>query len=136
MIKYSHNFERDFRWYLKVRHLFNFDGAKDYFTKTGESAVQYDKNGVSGKVAFYLWDSQGKIVKTKHPNLLYTILKTKGSVNLHIKMYAEDLANLTLIGLEVRAFAIKIKAPSWFRESITRQRYKLVPYQTNTSNPK
>lgn len=159
--KYSVEFERDFNWYLSMRHNFNFDGALDYFKRTvqiykrkvGEEEYQlqnempfatfketypnlvsgnsvksfsdgmffeyaftpaayqivlFDKNGVSGKEAFYQWDSNGKILPTKHANL-FSLLKTKGSANLHIKMYAEDRAKglLPLIEFSVKQ-AIKI----------------------------
>lgn len=161
-MKYSISFERDFKWYLLVRHLFNFDGSSSYFKRTvqiykrkvGEKEYQlqneipfatfketystmvsgysvktfsdgmffeyafipaaypiilFDKNGVTGKEAFYQWDSNGKILSTRHPNLLLSLLKTKGSVNLNIKMYAEDRAkgSLPLINFSVRQ-AIKI----------------------------
>lgn len=112
--KYNQNFERDFKWYLSMRHIFNFDGVKDY----------YNKKGVSGKEAFFQWDSNGKILKTKHPNLLKALLKTKGSTNLHIKMYAEDRAACNFSGLEFRALCIKFKAPYWFREAVENQKFK------------
>ncbi len=123
-MKYSKEFERDFKWYLSMRHKFNFDGCNDYFDKKGNQLIKYDKNGFSGKEAFYIRDSTGKIVSTKHPNLLKTLYKTKGSTNLHIQMYAEDRANLRLSGLELRGLCIKFKAPSWFREAINKQAIK------------
>jgi hypothetical protein len=121
---YSENYERDFNWYLKVRHLFNFDGNKEYFNKKGEDIIVADKNGVDGKEAFYKWDSNGKILPTKHPNILHTLLKTKGSVNLHIKMYAEDRAKGLFPFIEFRAFCIKYKCPSWFRDAVENQKIK------------
>lgn len=86
--------------------------------------IIYNKEGVNGKEAFYQWDSNGKIVPTKHPNILFTLLKTKGSVNLHIKMYAEDRARGLFPYIEFRAFCIKYKCPSWFREAVENQKCK------------
>lgn len=123
--KYNHNFERDFKWYLSMRHKFNFDGAVGYWNKKGEPIVQYDRNGVDGKEAFFQWDSNGKIKPTKHPNLLHTLLKTKGSTNLHIKMYAEDRVACNMGFIEFRALCIHFKAPMWFREAVERQKVKL-----------
>lgn len=123
-MKYNEAFERDFNWYLKVRHKFNFDGASDYFNKKGKPIIVYDKNGVSGKEAFYRWDSNGQIVPTKHPNLLKCLLKTKGSVNLHIKMYAEDRAKGLFPLIEFRALCIQLKSPQWFRQAVEQQKFK------------
>lgn len=124
-MKYSKEFERDFKWYLSMRHKFNFDGSNNYTDKKGRELIIYDKKGVSGKEAFYIRDSRGKIVPTKHPNLLKCLYKTKGSVNLHIKMYAEDIASYNWNKLEMRALCIKFKAPNWFREAIVNQSNKL-----------
>lgn len=124
MKKYNPNFERDFNWYLSMRHKFNFDGVHLYYNKNGESIIQYDKNGVSGKEAFYIWDSMGKIKPTKHPNILFTLLKVKGSTNLHIKMYAEDRAACNINKLEFRALCIHFKSPQWFFDAVERQKFK------------
>jgi len=181
--KYSLEFERDFKWYLKMRVMFNFDGALDYFKrtvqiykrKTGDKEYQllnempfatfkgtypamvsgnsvkqfsdgmffeygclpcaypiilFDKNGVSGKEAFFQWDSNGKILPTKHPNLLHKLLKTKGSVNLHIKMYSEDRAKGLFTLIEFRAFCIKYSCPAWFKEAVECQKFKY--YEVST----
>jgi hypothetical protein len=128
--KYSLEFERDFKWYLKMRTMFNFDGSNSYHNKKGQDIIIYDKNGVSGKEAFYKWDSNGKILPTKHPNILHTLLKTKGSVNLHIKMYAEDRAKGLFPLIEFRAFCIKYKCPTWFKEAVERQKFKYYDVST------
>lgn len=176
-MKYSDSFNRDFNWYLKMRHKFDFDGSNDYSKQSiqifkrntgsadyelinevpfntfkdqyptmfdGECVKRFsdgvfadhalslksepiiisDKKGVSGKEAFFQFDSNGVIVPTKHPNLLQTLLKTKGSVNLHIKMYAEDRASGLFPGYEFRAFCIKYRCPPWFKEAVERQKFK------------
>jgi hypothetical protein len=118
------NFDRDFKWYLSMRHIFNFDGSNFYFNKKGDNIIQYDKNGINGKEAFFQWDSNGKIKPTRHPNILKTLLKTKGSVNLHIKMYAEDRAECNLNKIEFRSLCIKYKSPNWFRNAVENQKMK------------
>lgn len=124
MAKYKAHFNRDFNWYLSMRNKFTFDGEADYVNKKGENIIQYDPNGVDGKKAFFDWDSKGKIQPTRHPNILHTILKVKGSVNLHIKQYAEDRVRGTFPFIEFRALCIKLKAPYWFREAVENQKTK------------
>lgn len=82
--KYSKSFNRDFSFYLSVRYKFNFAGVKDI-------EVSRDSKAISGKQAFHIFDSQGKLVPTKHPHLLKTLVRAKKSIDLHIEMYAEDL---------------------------------------------
>ncbi len=123
-MKFSDNFDRDFRWYLSVRHMFNFDGCAKYFDKKGNDIIVYNKNGASAKECFYKWDTNGKILPTKHPNILHTLLKTKGSVNLHIKMFAEDRANGCYPLIEFKDFCKKYKVPLWFIDSVEKQKFK------------
>lgn len=123
--KYNQNFERDFNWYLSIRHIFNFDGQKDYYNKYGEDIIIYDKKGIDGKKAFFEYDSNGRISPTKHPNLLHTLLKVKGSTNLHIKMYAEDRANGLLPLNELDIICKDLKSPSWFKEAIENLKIKI-----------
>lgn len=52
--------------------------------------AKFDINGKSAKECFYLHDSTGKIVPTLEPELLYSLYKCKGSINFHIKMWAES----------------------------------------------
>jgi hypothetical protein len=35
-MKYSQKFEKDFKWYLSIRNIFNFDGNNAYFDKKGK----------------------------------------------------------------------------------------------------
>lgn len=110
-MKYSANFLRDFNWYLKVRHVFTFDGQP-------ERDIIYDRGGIDGRRAFYFFDSVGRLKPTRHPNLLKALLKTKGSVNLHIKMYKEDRLKGLLSPVEFRGMCIKWKAPKWFYNAV------------------
>ncbi len=123
-MKYKESFNRDFNWYLSMRHNFKFDGCAEYHNKKGELIIQYDPNGIDGKKAFYLYDSSGEIRKTKHPNLLHALLKTKGSVNLHIKMYAEDRASGILPKYELLEMCKEFNAPEWFFSAVENQKMK------------
>jgi hypothetical protein len=105
------------KWYLKVRHYFNFDG------KPFEE-IKFDRNGIDGIKAFYLVDSNGKkaIKPTKHPNIYKTIFKIKGSVNLHIKMWAEDRAKGILPKLLFDEMAKELDLPTWVVEAVENQK--------------
>lgn len=107
-----------------MRHKFNFDGLHSYIDTQGNKIVNYDKNGVSGKEAFFKYDSNGVILSTRHPNIFNSLLKTKGSCNLHIKMYAQDRASCNLNKIEFRALCIYFKAPKWFRDAVEKQKVK------------
>lgn len=124
--KYSASFNRDFNWYLYIRSIFNFDGGD-----STRHEVIYDKNGLDGRYAFFKWDSNGILLPTKHPNILRSLLKTKGSVNLHIRMYAQGRAEGTFPLIEFRAFCIKNKVPKWFAEAVENQKFK---YYDTTNN--
>lgn len=117
--KYSDNFNNDFNWYIKVRKIMDFDG-QPYNTD-----VKYDPNGVDAKRAFFLLDSQGKLMPTKHPLLLRQLIKTKGGVNLHIKMYAEDRAKGYLPSIEFDEICKEYSVPLWFIKAVENQALKL-----------
>lgn len=106
---------------------FNFDGCGHYFNNKGIDLIQYDVNGLSAKECFYIFDSQGRIEKTKEPEKLEQLYKTKGSVNLHIKMYAEDRAKGYLPKIEFQEIIKEIKAPEWFEKAVENQKIKYVP---------
>lgn len=123
-MKYSKKFERDYRWYLSVSDVFSFDGTKDYYNKKGVELIQFDKNGKTAKECFYLYDSNGVIKPTCEPKELKILLKTKGSVNLHIKMYAEDRAKGYLPKVEFDEITKNFDLPEWFIKAVEKQKYK------------
>ncbi len=117
-MKYSDNFIRDFKWYLSVRHSFTFDGKLP-------DKIPYDLNGIDGKKCFHKFDSIGKLLPTKHPNLVACLLRTKGSVNLHIKMYAEDRASGALPGNMFDEICKEFNVPDWFIDAVEKQKVKI-----------
>ena len=123
-MKFSKQFESDYTWYLSVKDVFNFDGNSNYINKKGVDIIQYDKDGLTAKECFYLFDSQGKIKPTREPDKLHDLLKTKGSVNLHIKMYAEDRAKGTLSKIELEKICKDFNAPDWFIKAVEKQKFK------------
>lgn len=125
-MKYSPKFESDYTWFQSISALFCFDGVNEYYNKIGKPIIVPSSQGVTAKEAFYLYDSQGIIKPTSEPDKLRTLLKTKGSVNLHIKMYAEDLAQGYLLMADFRELINEIKAPMWFESAVINQMQKIV----------
>lgn len=120
MRKYSKNFDADFHWYLKMRNTFDFDGRLDKYD------ITHDPKGVDGKRAFLLLDSTGQVVPTKHPTMLKRLIKTKGSVNLHIKMYAESRADGCLPKVLFEEVCLEYGVPEWFILSVEKQKNKIL----------
>lgn len=58
-----------------------------------EDCIQYSLKGTDAIDAFIQIDSYGVIRPTRHPRLLFNLLNAKASLNLHLKMYAQDRAN-------------------------------------------
>ena len=123
-MNFPKKFESDYNWFLSVSDKFAFDGTNEYFNKKGNPVIVENPSGISAKEAFYLWDSQGVIKPTNDPQNLLKLLKTKGSVNLHIKMYAEDRASGILGREEFEQMAHSINAPQWFINAVERQKWK------------
>lgn len=90
-MKYSNNFERDYKFYLDNIKNFNFCGTLNVKFK----AIP-NKNGKTAKEVFYLIDSTGKNHPTCEPKLLNQLLLCKASVNFNIKQWAEGRADGTL----------------------------------------
>lgn len=124
IVRYSRKFENDYTWYLSVSKVLNFDGTKEYFNKKGVQLIQFDKNGLTAKECFYLYDSKGVIKPTCEPLKLKLLFKTKGSVNLHIKMYAEDRAKGYLPKVDFMQICAEIDAPKWFIKAVENQKIK------------
>jgi hypothetical protein len=106
------------RWLLSVRHAFRFDGKPD-------ADVAFRRSATDGLTLFYRVDTHGPKntdLTTRHPNIYRTLVRTKGSINLHIKMYAEDLATGALLSEQFEEICRDINAPDWFRKAVERQK--------------
>jgi hypothetical protein len=58
------------------------------------------------------------------PVLFKKLLNTKASINLHIKMYAEDRARGYLPKIEFDDMCREIYFPNWFINAVESQKYK------------
>lgn len=127
----------DIKFLLSVRNVFAFSGLTNdsLVNKHGRPIVQFSRNGVSGLVAFYAYDSLGMVLETKHPNILAALLHTKKSVNLHIRMYAEDRAAGRLPKFELIELCKRLGAPDWFYEAVENQKGKYYMFHVEQSRP-
>lgn len=119
MSSYSENFERDWRFYKENRDRFWFSGDS-----LESYDVEYDPEGITAKEAFHKYDSTGKLNPTREPVFLSEIFRCKASVNLHIKMWAGGLAELTFP--EFYDYMDEIGAPEWVVEAVKKQAKKIV----------
>ena len=116
-MKHKERFIRDVKFYLHNRHIFTFTGSS-YLQ------FQHDSNGVDGLVAYRKWDSEGKIVSTRHPILAETLVRVKASVNLQIKEWKSGIRDANKLDFlivnphEMRLYLDGINAPEWVWKSI------------------
>lgn len=125
-MRFSKRFESDYAFYISNRDKFNFDGKNNYTDKKGNDLIKYSQSGKSAKEAFYLYDSNGKIVATNEPELLIALYRTKASINLHISMWAEGRADGTFPGIEFGAYAKETQLPQWVVKAVEAQKDKLL----------
>ncbi len=133
-MKYSDKFESDYNWYLSVSGMFSFDGNNNYLNKKGVDIIQTCENGKLAKECFYMYDTRGIITPTSEPEKLQTLLKTKGSVNLHIKMYAEDRARGYLPKVEFQEICTEFNCPKWFIDAVENQKKKYYERRYRSKN--
>lgn len=115
-MKYSKGFDRDFKWLLSVRHKFTFSGNSLNITPS------FDINGVSGKEAFYRYESEGNNLPTRHPNLFRTLLQAKASASFHAKeLYGKDRRDGFLSGIEMEEIHNELRSPEWFVLAVNNQ---------------
>lgn len=130
-MKYSKNFDAQFDFYFRMKKKFDFSG--DYLRPKNASTVHdiltidYRKDGVDAKQAFFTFESTGKLLPTKHPLLFHSLLKCKASANFHIKLYAQDRANgfLSRYELEQEIYA-EVDPPQWFKDAVENNMIKFM----------
>lgn len=113
MRKYKEGFERDWAFYVANAGEFDFCGKA--------IEVESDPNGPDAKRAFQLFDSQGKAVPCREPELLKKVITAKGSVNLHIKEWAFGCYEGTFPPAELRRYLHSIDAPAWVEQAVKNQ---------------
>jgi hypothetical protein len=107
-MKYSKNFERDYKFYLENKDDFTFCG-----TSSPKFTAIYDEKGKSAKEVFYLIDSTGKNYSTYEVDLLNDLLLCKASVNFYIKQWAQGRGDATLTFAEFAGEGLSIE---WIKD--------------------
>ena len=110
-MKYSIKFEKDWDWFVKYKEVFNFHG---------KSPVKFieTKEGLSAKECFQKFDSKGIKLPCCEIELLNEILICKGSINLNIKMWAEDRAKGILPKIEFDKICKEYELLDWMIQSV------------------
>ena len=106
--------ETTFSEYLRLSKFFSFAGC--------DIVVHIDRNGIDAVEAFFEMESNGKLLPTKHPNIFKRLLNCKASVNLHIRMYAEDRAKGYLPKKVFQGMITEMNLPSWFINAVEIQK--------------
>jgi hypothetical protein len=110
--KYKQAFERDWNFYYQNRHKFNFTGGK-------APIVIADPKGKDAKRVFHRYDSQGKMLPCKEPELLREIFACKVAVNMHLKMWADGYFDVMIPVEELmKEF---VDPPQWVEDSLRNQ---------------
>jgi hypothetical protein len=63
---------------------FSFDGGN-------LEEILFDKDGLTAKEVFFLYETRGEIEPTKEVDLFQKLVRTKGSINLHLKMWVDGV---------------------------------------------
>ena len=133
MKKYSKNFERDYKFYLDW-----YDSSASGFI--GKSTAEllsrvnkYPSENLSAKEAFFLLDSSNidnvSVLDVELKELI-AVLSGKCSINLHIKIWSENLSLGLLTINELKENMPNL--PSWVLTACTNQSIKLINNRKST----
>jgi len=131
-MRYSDNFERDFAFYMRNLDKFQFCGKVSFLDKRGTPLVVQDSQGRPAKECFYIFDSTGKVVPCREPDMLLQLHRTKAAVNWQIKQWAEGTAafermepmlGFTQLFLEIYK---EFELPIWVKVAVMSQVRKLI----------
>lgn len=118
-MKYSRNYNKSFLFYIT-----NLKTLK--FCPFTLPQIEYKKDGPDAKEAFFIYESQGKIVPTKHPRTLFKLLKFKAALNWQVKDWAEGIED-TYVSVEEFLSTFK-NPPNWLKKHIVRSIRKNLSY--------
>ena len=115
-MKVSRKVRHNFELYLLVYERMQVMGVE-------QEVIEEHKDGYSAIEAFAFKDSHGKNVPCKEPDLLKDVLCAKGYLNLHIKMWAEGVAEYLFLIEEFQSDYPWL--PDWVWEAVKRQSIKI-----------
>ena len=97
--KYSDSFNESFKFYLDCYRKIGLD-----FSGTYNPIIKNDINGDSCKEIFKKFENgefKFKEILTKHPNIVFGVIKGKKSWGLHVKMWSEGISEGSFRKIEV-----------------------------------
>jgi len=114
-MKIGHKVRRNFNLYVLVNSRMRVMGELPF--------VYEHKDGYSAIEAFAFKDSDGKNVPCRESDLLRNVLLAKGYLNLHIKMWAEGIAEYLFF---IEEFQVDYPwLPDWVWKAVKRQSIKI-----------
>ncbi len=121
-------FERDWEFYMKNMKKFTFCGCVIEIPK-------YSNDGLSAKLCFYKFDTEGLLLSCTSPQLFHDVLRCKKSIGFHIILYTEGYTDMCIgISELLKEF---IDPPDWvgksLRQQLVRQYYETFK-NTNRKN--
>jgi RNAse (barnase) inhibitor barstar len=136
MIKFSEQFNRDYELYSRLKNIFTFSGVD---VRKKYHRFEYSDLGVTAKEAFYFLDTNGRYSKCNNLDELYEVLTCKISINLHIKMWAEEYLEyrksnlpeeIAYSNLFLDDIMTEFQFPVWVEHAIVKQAEKLFSKET------
>ena len=86
--------------------------------------VVYSEKGLSGNKAFTKADSTGVLVPCREPHTLACLLLAKADLNLHVKIWAEGVAEELFL---MREFQVDFDfLPAWVWKAVLNQSEKIL----------
>lgn len=118
-MKYSKNYDETFSFYLNNKKTLTF-------CPFDIPDIKFDPKGVDGKYAFYIFESQGKLLPTKHVRIFKNVFRFKCSLNFHIKMWSESCWKFGMPNYD-ELMTTFINPPEWvgkhFKNMLIENRY-------------
>jgi hypothetical protein len=106
-MKYSPQFERDYRFYLANANKFTFAPY--------QPIIKASETGKPAKYCFWKFDSTGELLDCNEAELLSSLLICKKSIGFHLKMWAEGFTDM---GMSIDDYLAEfISPPVWVRVS-------------------
>lgn len=102
---------------LSNRHNFTFTGSNLKIT-------EYSPSGKDGFQCFHSFESEGKLITTRHKNIFETLLRVKASLNFQIKEWAHDRASGLLPKIEFNKIIHEFNLPEWVVRAVENQKCK------------
>lgn len=84
-----------------------------------------DPAGVTPLEAWYALDTHGKVLPCNDTATLNKVIRSKASINLQVKLWAEDLADCALLSRE-EVITYTNNYPKWVRKAVFQQAGKIL----------